>query len=141
MSAPIETLLARLHGVRQSKANSWMARCPAHNGDGRSLAVTHADDGRILIHCFAHSCDVGDILDAVGMGVQDLFPDRLPEHRYAPRKHGVSAFDVLRVLRHELTKLHLFAADLGNGTADVRLFADATDCAARLRKALDLCDG
>lgn len=86
MSAPIEQLLSRLDGVKQVKANGWMSRCPSHNGEGKSLAITHSDDGRILIHCFAYQCEVSDILDAVGMSVGDLFPDKLPEHRYGPVK-------------------------------------------------------
>lgn len=141
MSAPIEVLLSRLHSVKPSKANSWMARCPAHNGDGRSLAVTHSDDGRILIYCFAHECDVSDILSAVGMSVQDLFPDRLPEHRYAPRKHGVSGMDVLRAMRNEAAILQLLAEEMGQGELQPAAYDRARQSAERIRKALYLCDG
>lgn len=141
MSAPIEMLLSRLDGVRQSKANSWMSRCPAHNGDGQSLAVTHAEGGRILIHCFAYQCDVSDILDAIGMSIGDLFPDRLPEHRYEPRKHGVSSIDVLRAMKHELLVVDFLAQDFTSGELTPELYDRARISAARIRKALDLCDG
>lgn len=141
MSAPIDTLLSRLDGVRPSKANSWMARCPAHNGDGRSLAVTHSEDGRILIYCFAHQCDVDDILGAVGMSVSDLFPDRLPEHRYQPRKHGVSGIDVMRAMRSELEILHLLADEMSRGELVPAAYERAQLSAERIRKALYLCDG
>lgn len=141
MSAPIETLLSRLDGVRQSKHNSWMARCPAHNGDGRSLAITYTDEGRILMHCFAYECEVSDIMAAVGMTVSDLFPTRLPEHRYAPRKHGVSSLDVLRAMRFELRVLDLILGEAAIGPLVPEAYERAQLSAVRVRKALDLCDG
>lgn len=141
MSAPIDVLLSRLDGVRQSKANNWMARCPAHNGDGRSLSVTYASDGRILIYCFAHECDVSEVLGAVDMSVSDLFPDRLPEHRYAPMRHAVPAIDVLRVMRHELTTVAILMEDFEAGRLTLSALDRGLVAAGRIRKALDLCDG
>lgn len=141
MSAPIEQLLSRLDGVQKVKANGWKSRCPSHNGDGKSLAITFNDDGRILIHCFAHECEPGDILAAVGMSVGDLFPDRLPERQYAPMRHAMPAIDVLRVMKHEMTRVHIILSDIANGTADVRVLDDAAISAERLQKALDLCSG
>ena len=142
MSA-IETLLSRLHGVRQVKAQSWMSRCPAHNGDGRSLAVSVKEQGTILIHCFAHNCEAGDILAAVGMTVGDLFPDPIPEHRrtQSPRTHGLPAADVVTVLRHELAVVEVLMSDLYAGTLDFAALDRAAVCAGRIRKALDLCSG
>lgn len=141
MSAPIEMLLSRLDGVRQIKANGWMTRCPAHNGDGRSLAVTLLDNGMIMLHCFAYQCDVSDIVAAIGMTLSDLFPDRLPEHRYEPRKHGVSSIDVLRAMKHELLVVDFLAQDFTSGELTPELYDRARISAARIRKALDLCDG
>lgn len=141
MSAPIEQLLSRLDGVQKVKANGWKSRCPAHNGEGKSLAITYSDDGRILLYCFARECEVGDILAAVGMSVGDLFPDRLPEHRYPPMKHAIPATDIVRALKHELTKVAIYCSDIANGTADVNVLDEAAITAGRIRKALDLCDG
>lgn len=140
MSAPLETLLSRLDSVRQVKSNSWMSRCPAHNGDGRSLAITDKDNGYILIHCFAHECEVGDILAAVGMSVGDLFPERLP-HRPAgrPNAHGLPSIDVLRVMRQELSVVQVLMSDFANGTLDGKAIDRGLICAQRLQKALDLC--
>ncbi len=141
MSAPIETLLSRLDRVQQTRANGWKSRCPAHNGDGQSMSVTHGDNGYILIRCWAYQCDVADILAAVGMNVGDLFPERLPERRanQPPLKHAMPAIDVLRVMKFELTRVQLIVSDIANGTADVRVIGEAMECADRLRKALDLC--
>jgi hypothetical protein len=141
MSAPIETLLSRLDGVQQVKASGWKSRCPAHNGEGKSLAITLGNSGHILIYCFAHECEPGDILAAVGMSVGDLFPERLPERRanQPPLKHAMPAIDVMRVMKFELTRVQLIVSDIANGTADVRVIGEAMECADRLRKALDLC--
>jgi hypothetical protein len=139
MSAPIDVLLSRLDGVRQVRANGWMSRCPAHNGDGRSLAITHADSGTILIHCFAHECEAGDILAAVGMSVGDLFPEPIPEHRYAPRKHAIPAMDVLRVMKHELAMVEVLMSDFAEGRLTFDAMERGMACRDRLRKALDLC--
>jgi hypothetical protein len=140
MSAPIEQLLDRLQGVQKVRGNGWKSRCPAHNGEGKSLIVTLADSGHILIHCFAHECEVGDILAAIGMTVGDLFPEPLPERRaHQQVKHAVPAMDVLRVMRQELTRVQIIVSDIAEGTADVSVIDEAMECAARLRKALDLC--
>lgn len=142
MSAPIDTLLSRLHGVKRSRKNSWMSRCPAHNGDGRSLAITHAEDGRILIHCFAHECEATDILAAVGMSISDLFPERLPGHRYPPMRHGVSVLDLMRGLRGEARVLSIIASDgFAHGAFDPDMCRRAALAAERITTALDLCDG
>lgn len=139
MSASLEMLLSRLDGVRQVKSNGWMSRCPAHNGDGQSLAITDKDNGYILIHCFAHECEVSDILAAVGMSVGDLFPERLPDRSYSPPKHAVPSADVLRVMRHELAIVQVLMSDFANGNLDFAALDRGLICAQRLQKALDLC--
>ena len=139
MSVPIETLLSRLDRVQQTRSNSWKSRCPAHNGDGQSLVITDKDNGYILIHCFAHECEVSDILSAVGMSVGDLFPERLPDRSYAPTKHGIPATDVLRVMKHELSVVQILMSDFHAGTLDFAAIDRALFCAQRLQKALDLC--
>jgi hypothetical protein len=42
--------------------------------------VTLGADGRAVLYCFAHGCPVEAIAGALGLGVQDLFPDG---HRFA----------------------------------------------------------
>lgn len=139
MSAPIETLLSRLDGVQQVRSNQWKCRCPAHNGEGRSLWIKNEDNGYILMHCFAHECEAGDILEAIGMSVSDLFPERLPDRTYQPPKYAVPATDVLRVMRHELAVAEILISDLMAGKLELNDIDRGLVCAARLRKALDLC--
>lgn len=66
-------ILDQLKGVRQS-GRGYMARCPAHNDKNPSLSVTQAEDGRILLHCFA-GCRVEEVCNALGVGMGHLFPD------------------------------------------------------------------
>lgn len=69
-------LLSRLDKVRRMGAGRWIARCPAHDDHGPSLAVRELDDGRVLLHCFS-GCAPGTVLDTVGLTFADLFPERL----------------------------------------------------------------
>lgn len=72
---PVESLLARLDGVRRT-GRGWMAKCPAHPDRHASLSIGEGTDGRVLLTCFA-GCDTGAICSAVGLTVSDLFPPRL----------------------------------------------------------------
>lgn len=64
-------LIGRLEGVIKT-GKGWRARCPAHSGKSASLAIAEADNGALLVHCFA-GCQVHDVLGAVGLQVGDLF--------------------------------------------------------------------
>ncbi len=72
-------LLNLLEGVKRTKRNSYVARCPAHDDKSPSLSVAFTDEGRILVHCFA-GCSAGDIMAAVGLSLGDLFPDGPIDH-------------------------------------------------------------
>ena len=69
---PADRLLERLDAVRPNGASRWTARCPAHTDRSSSLSVRDTGD-RVLIHCFA-GCATSDVLAAVGLEIQDLFP-------------------------------------------------------------------
>lgn len=139
MSA-IDTLLSRLDGVRQSGGKDrWMAKCPAHKDKSPSLGISFGADGRVLVHCFA-GCEANDVLAAVGMNIRDLFPKALG-HNLAPRKLGVSPFDVVRAMRHETLVLQQIAQAVSNGETDQSLRERAQLASERIRTALALCDG
>ena len=76
----IDEFLSRLEGVRPN-GNGSMACCPAHDDRTPSLSVSEGEDGRILVKCFA-GCDPEAIVQAVGLGLEDLFngddQDRAP---------------------------------------------------------------
>ncbi len=72
MSATVDRVLQRLHGVKRN-GSGWMARCPAHDDQTPSLSIFEADDGRVLLKCFA-GCEFQQILSVLKLKVQDLFP-------------------------------------------------------------------
>ncbi|MGB9813476.1 MAG: hypothetical protein ACPLRZ_11315 [Thermovenabulum sp.] len=69
----INRILIRLEVVRNTGPGRWIAKCPAHPDKRPSLAIKQAEDGRILLHCFA-GCNTRAILEAIGLDYSDLFP-------------------------------------------------------------------
>ncbi len=70
--APVESVLARLKGVRTS-LHGWVACCPAHFDREPSLSIGLGDEGQVLLNCFA-GCSLERIVEAMGITVAELFP-------------------------------------------------------------------
>jgi hypothetical protein len=105
----ITRLLDRLDKVRQCAPDRWMACCPVHGDKRPSLSIRLAEDGRILLNCFAEKCAAIEIVQAVGLEVADLFP-RPDTHE--PRKHvrqGVTARELLDLVAHEALVVMILA--------------------------------
>ncbi|MNR26657.1 hypothetical protein D3C85_1438870 [compost metagenome] len=84
MTNPIDLILPRLDKVKPSGPGKWKARCPAHDDKDPSLSIREADDGKVLLHCWA-GCEARDITAAIGLELRDLFPgDKQP--RRGPSK-------------------------------------------------------
>lgn len=92
-----EALLSRLDRVKRTGQGKWQASCPAHQDRSPSLAVKEAEDGTVLIKCFA-GCEVNEILGAIGMDASDLFPPRPENHTPAKGKPAFDAYQALRCL-------------------------------------------
>lgn len=113
-------LLARLNGVRAS-GSGWRADCPnGHTKARGSLAITEADDGRILLTCFACH-DTPGILASLGLEMTDLFPERIRDASEGTRKSARESFRrnagraALPVLRREAAVAKIAAADMAAG--------------------------
>jgi len=110
----IDTLLERLDQVKQTGPDRWMASCPTRPDKQPSLSIRELPDGRILVHDFGGD-SVEDILDAVGLDMTDLFPDRpLYDGRKAERK-PFSAEDALRCIDFEVLIVYLAALETRKG--------------------------
>lgn len=113
----LDTLLSRLTKVK-GRNGSWTACCPAHEDKSPSLSIRQADDGRILMHCFA-GCSIQAITAAVGMDVGDLFPPDEKRRNYAdpakPLKPAFYATDLMRVIHFEATIVQIVAFDISEG--------------------------
>lgn len=109
-----DTLLSRLDGVRQTGRGRWIARCPAHDDKHPSLSVRELDDGRILLHDFA-GCDVGEILGALGLEFDTLFPERPLGHQVPRQRRPFNPHDVLQCVAHEALVIAIAARQVANG--------------------------
>jgi hypothetical protein len=98
MPPNIDLVLSRLDGVRRA-GKGFIARCPAHIDRNASLAVSCGDDGRLLMHCFA-GCSIHDVVAALGLLIQELFPRTLPERvHFDDDPHGHKAREHFRGMR------------------------------------------
>jgi hypothetical protein len=108
-----ETLLSRLGSVKRTGVDRWLARCPAHDDKRPSLSVREIDGDRVLVHCWS-GCGVGNVLEAVGLTFEALYPERLSPHA-KPERRPFPAADVLRAVEWETLVVAVAASHLGNG--------------------------
>ncbi len=134
---PDDKLLSRLDGVKQTGPGKWLARCPAHDDRSPSLAVKLADDGRLLVHCFA-GCDLESVVAAVGLTLSDLFPAKLPDPTYDRGKR----LPVPRFRADELVSLAAFECGVAAIIIEDFLAGKELDAATvqRLRQASETLD-
>ena len=62
----------------------WQCRCPAHRDVGPSLSVSAGRKG-VVLKCFA-GCEVQAVVEALGMGMADLFYQKRGNERQALRQ-------------------------------------------------------
>lgn len=108
----LESLVARLQKAKRTGSDRWMASCPSHPDKTASLALRELPDGRILLHCFA-GCGIEEILESIGLTVNDLFPRRLPEAK--PEARPFPAADVLCAVAMEAQVVAITGADIVRG--------------------------
>ena len=78
MSAtPLDVVLAKLAGPRQTGPNQWEAKCPAHEDHNPSLGISTGDDGRVLLKCQAGCLTDPEIVTAMGITTGDLFAEKV----------------------------------------------------------------
>ncbi len=112
----VDTFLSALDGVKRTGPGRWLAKCPAHDDKRASLAVRELDDGRVLVHCFA-GCDTENVLAAVGLTFDALYPERaLGDHMRSERRPFPAA-DVLRAIELEAMIVALAASTMAKGEA------------------------
>src|SRR5262245_59848234 len=137
-----DALLSRLDRVQRMSAESWTARCPAHDDHGPSLAVRELPDGRVLVHCFA-GCSADEIVAAAGITFADLFPLRpIPAHVSKRERRPFPALDVLRCIAQEALVVAVAAMRLAGGhpisPEDRKRLLVASE---RITAAVDLAEG
>lgn len=111
---PASDLLSRLSAVRPSGKHKWMARCPAHQDVSPSLSIAETDDGKVLVHCFA-GCPVDDVLAAVGLEMDALFPPRESSGKPLRSYQRMPGHVALRAVANEATLVLVTARALMAG--------------------------
>jgi hypothetical protein len=142
-----ENLIARLQRVSQHGPNRWRACCPSHESKHRtqSLSVRELSDGTLLLKCF-NGCDAGQIVDAVGLTLKDLFPHdhcapAEPRHPQRPNLWH-SMREAVVTLHHECLVVAIGAEDINAGrpltSQDLQRIALAA-VRVRVRAAIEAC--
>jgi hypothetical protein len=109
-----DRLLEKLDGVKRAGPDRWIAKCPAHGDRRASLSVRELDDGRVLVHDFA-GCGVEEVLGAVGLTFDDLYPERPTDHRKPRERKPYSVRDLVRALDFELLVASVILIDIAAG--------------------------
>lgn len=107
-----DAFLSRLEKVT-GRNGMWRARCPGHGSRSQTLAIREAEDGRILLKCFA-GCSAQEVVSAVGMDLSDLMPDG-PIPDQPARKFRIPAGEVLNAISWAATYVSIAALDMGKG--------------------------
>ena len=85
--------------------------CPAHGGDSFSGRAEVGSGGRLLLHCHSQGCSAAEIAAAVGLRLEDLFPEPVKRPRKnRPRRVAV---DGKEVSLHESREAAELAAAFG----------------------------
>ncbi len=108
------TLLLHLTGIKETGAGRYLACCPAHSDKRPSLAIRELDDERVLIHCFA-GCSVEEVLHAVGLELDALYPEKLIGHCLHPERRPFSARDILEAVGNEALIVSVAASTIARG--------------------------
>ncbi|SFN69419.1 hypothetical protein SAMN05216386_1654 [Nitrosospira briensis] len=137
----VDRLLSLLSNVKQTGPGRFVACCPAHDDKHPSLAIRELDDGRVLLHDFS-GCSTSDVLAAVGLTLEDLFPERQGGYGGAGERRAFFASDILRCIGFEALLVAIAASNMAHGvelseTDRKRLLV----AASRLQAATGVFDG
>ncbi len=79
MTAPIDLIRQRLHqlgkSITRDKGDRFMCQCPGHDGKDANCSVWSDPDGHAAVKCFSHGCSSEQIMQGLGLKVEDLFKE------------------------------------------------------------------
>lgn len=121
----IQTILSKLHKVKNRGDGKWMACCPVHHEKTPSLSIKD-NNGNILIHCFGCGASGVDVCNAIGEDVSELFPETGYSNyspgdyeRSAKHRSYFPADQILEALQTETLVVYMIAKDiLENGITE-----------------------
>jgi hypothetical protein len=133
----IDNVLSKLSSVKKKGPGKWSACCPAHEDRSPSLSIQEVGDGRVLLYCFG-GCNVHDVLCAMGLGIEELFPPPEKNSKFV-RRGTFSKREIIEALGKELTVAWTLLQDISTGrplgeTDRERAAIAAKRCAALIRE-------
>jgi hypothetical protein len=135
-----EAFLSRCEKVKSTGNGTWLACCPAHDDKHPSMTVRELEDGRVLLHCFT-GCGVEEILGAVGMEFDALFPDK-PQEQAKPLRRPFPVSDVLAAIAGEVLVAWVISRDMEIGKVILQDEFDRLSLAnRRIQEAMRLVNG
>jgi len=88
--------------------------CPAHGGNKNSLFIGDGEH-RLILCCHSHHCDPKDIMEAVGLTINDVFYEKINPKQVKEYKTKVTTRQLIEELNHELIILSLWVTDYSEG--------------------------
>lgn len=116
----IEELASVFHGAKKTARGEYVARCPSHDDHSPSLAIGEGQDGRILLKCFA-GCGIMEILDAVGLKISDVMPDRVTDYHECLPRMPISPRAALNLLGHTSMTIAVMACRIAHQNAPMSI--------------------
>ncbi len=114
MIDPIENILSRLDGVKETKPDQWIAICPSHADRNPSLAIKRGEDGRVLLKCWA-GCRAGDVVEDTGLELKDLFDQPIKCRKPSRQRLYPNYKKILQMLRHDVMLIWIITEDMAAG--------------------------
>jgi hypothetical protein len=117
--SPADKLLPRLHGVKRTGPGKWIAFSPARDERTPSLAIREREDGALLLRDFG-GASVLEIIEAVGLTLADLFPERQhgPGEGRQPERRPFNATDLIDMAASEAGLAVVVVSDILHGKED-----------------------
>ena len=110
---PAEKCLSRFKGVRQTGPGRWVFNVPTRKDNHPSGSARELDDGRLLLHDFGGD-SAAEMLAAVGLTLNDLYPEQVTAHG-KPERRPFIATDALRCVAFEALVCAAAAAAMATG--------------------------
>jgi len=107
----IDNILNHLDRVKSMGGGRYKALCPVHDEKTPSLGITQKDDDRILVHCFGCGANGVEIIRALGLELDDLFPYQ-PKSEYKRDRKPFPATQILECISFETSVVMLAARQI-----------------------------
>lgn len=108
----IETVLSKLRKVRNRGGGRYIACCPVHDDRNPSMSIREID-GKILLTCFGCGAGAHEIVEALGLSLNDLFSGDIDYHQSKPSR--INPADAIECLKTESLIVYFAALRMAKG--------------------------